>query len=436
MGKKCGRCSTRYCGAECQKQHWEQGGHDQLCKTIKKAGGAEQYNADTKYTEAVAVAAEACAEDTKGQTCYICTQALHWKTKEGLVRGCACRGTVGFVHVSCLAEQAKILVGEALENNLDNKAKEARWARWYACSLCEQDYHGVVRCALGWACWKTYLGRSEDVVARRLAITELGNGLYLACHHEDALSVREAELSMQRRLGGSEGIIFATQTNLANTYHELGRHEEAHCVRRDLYFGHVKLSGEEHEDTLRAALNYASSLVTAERFGEAKSLMRKMIPVARRLHGESYHLMLRMRSLYASALYKDDAAMLDDVREAVTTLEETERTARLVLGSAHPLAIDIERNLRVARAAFAVREAEAVRVAECDSLQRDNDALERRLELLAAHEAEAVQVAELGACRRDCDAIKLRLDATQARIAALDARGAEAIGKLTPPGNA
>ena len=117
LGKKCGRCSTRYCGAECQKQHWERGGHDNLCKKIKKAGGAEQYNANTKYAEAVAVAAEACADDTRGQTCYICTQALHWKTKEGLVRGCACRGTAGFAHVSCLAEQAKILFAEAEENN-------------------------------------------------------------------------------------------------------------------------------------------------------------------------------------------------------------------------------------------------------------------------------------------------------------------------------
>ena len=109
LGKKCGRCSTRYCGPECQKKHWKEGGHDKLCKQIKKAGGAEQYNANKRYTEAVVVAAEACAEDTKGQTCYICTQALHWKTKEGLVRGCACRGTAGFAHVSCLAEQAKIL---------------------------------------------------------------------------------------------------------------------------------------------------------------------------------------------------------------------------------------------------------------------------------------------------------------------------------------
>ena len=98
-------------------QHWNEGGHDQLCKKIKKAGGAEQYNANTKFAEAVAVAAEACAEDTMGQTCFICTQALHWKTKEGLVRGCACRGTAGFAHVSCLAEQAKILCDEAEERS-------------------------------------------------------------------------------------------------------------------------------------------------------------------------------------------------------------------------------------------------------------------------------------------------------------------------------
>ena len=71
LGKKCGRCSTRYCGPECQVQHWKEGGHDKLCKQIKKAGGAEQLNANKKYAEAVAVAAAACADDTKGQTCYI-----------------------------------------------------------------------------------------------------------------------------------------------------------------------------------------------------------------------------------------------------------------------------------------------------------------------------------------------------------------------------
>ena len=83
LGKKCGRCSTRYCGAECQVQHWKEGGHDQLCKKIKKAGGAEQYNANKKYAEAVAVAAEECAEDTKGETCYICTQSTPLENEGG-----------------------------------------------------------------------------------------------------------------------------------------------------------------------------------------------------------------------------------------------------------------------------------------------------------------------------------------------------------------
>ena len=134
------------------------------------------------------------------------------------MRGCSCRGTAGFAHVSCLAEQAKILVAEAEENNLDDKLNE-RWARWYKCSLCEQDYHGVVACALGWACWKTYLGRPEtDQVRSSDAMMVLGNGLYAAGHHhEDALSVREAELSTRRRLG-DQNTTFSSQGNLASTF--------------------------------------------------------------------------------------------------------------------------------------------------------------------------------------------------------------------------
>ena len=109
---RCVRCKSKYCDAACQHDHWRRG-HKQMCKKIHRAGNAEQYHADKNYKEAVVEAVEACADDTKGQTCYICTQAVHWKTKEGLVRMCACRGTAGFAHVSCLAEQAKILIAEA-----------------------------------------------------------------------------------------------------------------------------------------------------------------------------------------------------------------------------------------------------------------------------------------------------------------------------------
>ena len=215
MGKKCGRCSTRYCGPACQKQHWD-GGHKDVCKRIKKAGGAEQYNANEKYSKAVAVAVEKCADDTKGQTCYICTQALHWKTKEGLVRGCSCRGTAGFAHVSCLAEQAKILVAEAF------------------------------------------------------------------------------------------------------------------C--------------------------YAFALIASRRFNDAKALMRKTLPVGRRILGDTHEYTFRIRSLYAEALYKDDGATLDDLREAVATLVEIEPIARRVLGTENPVTLSIVDDLQDARAALRARE--------------------------------------------------------------------------------
>ena len=63
-----------------------------------------------------------------------------------------------------------------------------------------------------------------------------------------------------------------------------------------------------------------------------------------------------MRKIYTKALFMDDAATLDDLREAVTTLEDTERIARRVLGGTHPTATGIEYELRDARAALAARE--------------------------------------------------------------------------------
>ena len=84
-------------------------------------------------------------------------------------------------------------------------------------------------------------------------------------------------------------------------------------------------------------------------------MMRKTMPGARRVLGESHDLTLRMRRIYALALYEDPAATLDDLREAVTTLEDTIRIARRVLGGVHPTTEGIEQDLRDARAALRAR---------------------------------------------------------------------------------
>ena len=199
------------------------------------------------------------------------------------------------------------------------------------------------------------MGRPEGDLSQRMAMNLLGNGLSDVGQHEDALSVQEANLSMRRRLGVSAHSILVAQGNLASTYHHLGRLEESLNMRRDVYSGRLKLDGAEHHVTLLAANNYAALLCELERFEEAKALLCKTVPVARRVLGESDGLVFKMRTIYARIL-DSHGAPLDDLREAVTTLEEIERISRRVLGGSHPDTGRIEWFLRTARANLRARE--------------------------------------------------------------------------------
>ena len=59
------------------------------------------------------------------------------------------------------------------------------------------------------------------------------------------------------------------------------------------------------------------------------------------------------------ALYNDPAATLDDLRDAVKTLEDTQRIARRVFGAAHPNTEGIEHALANARTVLRAREGTA-----------------------------------------------------------------------------
>ena len=127
-------------------------------------------------------------------------------------------------------------------------------------------------------------------------------------------------------------------------------------LRRDVYFGFLKLFGEEYGYTLHAANSYATTLTKLKRFEESRSLMRKMIPVSRRVLGEVHRVTLTTRCCYGEAIYEDPDATLDDLREAVATLEDTTRSARRVFGNTNPLAQGMECYLDESRAALRARE--------------------------------------------------------------------------------
>ena len=112
---------------------------------------AESEVAEAKVQRGMAVAS--CVVDTAGETCYICRTD---GTKEGLVRGCACRGSLGAAHLSCLTRQAVLANEDDPSHTGAVEDLDLRMGRWQTCRLCWQSYHGVVACALGWRCWRTY----------------------------------------------------------------------------------------------------------------------------------------------------------------------------------------------------------------------------------------------------------------------------------------
>ena len=143
--------------------------------------------------------------------------------------------------------------------------------------------------------------------------------------------------------------ILVAQSNLACAYHSLGRVEQALRVRRDTNAGWIRLYGEADRLTLQDTNGLANLLTTLKHFEEATSLLRRTIPVARRVLGEDSEHTLRMRWYYARALFTDRGAAFDELREAVTTLEDTARRTRRVFGGAHPLTSSIEEDLKRAR---------------------------------------------------------------------------------------
>ena len=118
----------------------------------------------------------------------------------------------------------------------------------------------------------------------------------------------------------------------------------------------AKLNGAESMEALVSANNWGSSLVDLRRFEEAKSMLREMIPVARRVIGDNHELTIRLGWNYTMALCEDPAATLGDLREAVATFEKTIRVTRRVFGGENPLTRGIERSLQKARVALRARE--------------------------------------------------------------------------------
>ena len=164
---------------------------------IANGGGAEQHHANKEYGRSWWTRSRSARRTRKARVLHLFGRRL----RRGPRRGCSCRGAAGFVHVSCRAA-SEDLSGGGRGEDLGGDASVRGGTVGLVPSVRAQ-YHGVVAWALGWACWKTYVGRPEADDLRCMAMTSLGT-VYMLHTTTRTRCPREADLAMLRRLGASE----------------------------------------------------------------------------------------------------------------------------------------------------------------------------------------------------------------------------------------
>lgn len=112
-----------------------------------------------------------------------------------------------------------------------------------------------------------------------LAISYSDNG-----RQEEALKLREEVLPASREVNGAEHPdTFGAMSSLANSYFGAGRKEEALKLREELLPLSLKVNGAEHRATLGAMTNLGGSYQDAGRFGESIQLLEKSLAIKRRV---------------------------------------------------------------------------------------------------------------------------------------------------------
>mmetsp|Transcript_4642 Transcript_4642/g.14053 ORF Transcript_4642/g.14053 Transcript_4642/m.14053 type:complete len:161 (-) Transcript_4642:89-571(-) len=140
---------------------------------------------------------------------------------------------------------------------------------------------------------------------------------------------------MQRCWPKSKGVIDFAQSDLANCLGDLGRHDEALVIKREIYRKSRAALGDTHEETIILAINLSTSLAHANG-SEAITLLRKTLPDTQRGLGDRHDFTFRVVGLFAEVVAQS-ATSREEVVEADALVEKYIQIVCQVLGRGHPL---------------------------------------------------------------------------------------------------
>ena len=233
-----------------------------------------------------------------------------------LPTGCACRGSAGLAHLSCVVEAATHDVNV-----------------WTTCPTCRQEFTGAMDVGLAKARWELVRDRPSDdaerlFVANNLAVTLKES----AGDNAGALTLMEEVLTVRRKtLGDVHPDTLDSIINLALQHNEMGNFESALPLSLEAVASAREQLGSTNEHTLVAISCLAAVHNSLRNFEQAKPLHEEALAARKAMLGEGHLETMNSTFLLGQCLFG-----LGQHEEGLALLEEASERSRKVLGKGHP----------------------------------------------------------------------------------------------------
>ena len=353
----CARCHTIYCSRACQKAHWNSGGHKKACAGIARARRDTDLDVQSRALARVAHMSGGAPDDAR---CMVCLD--EGEAAEPLVRGCACRGSSGWTHATCLVQSAAARAPPPGQPRLDG------FAAWIFCSTCKQLFTGLVQLRLAIALWALHARALDMNQVRLVAVGLYAAALCDAGEHAEAVRLKRGILAVQTRVFGPEHPLnLNSACNLAGSLSRLGECAEAAVLLRTALAARTRTVGPDDEITLTTEVILVNTLHRQGKYAEAEAICRGTLEKQRRILGHDHRNTLASSGNLAALLSlqgRHAAAAVEIERDVLV------RKTRL-LGAEHKETLITAANLGVSLASCGQK-------AEGVQLLRDTLALSQR----------------------------------------------------------
>lgn len=257
--------------------------------------------------------------------CWLCLES----EGELLQTGCACRGSSGIAHLSCLVLAAT--------HDVDS---------WTTCPTCCQFYTGAADVGLALARWERVRDRPPEDSERLFVANNLAVALKeSAGDNEGALRLMEEVLAVRRaQLGDEHPSTLDSVTNLALQHTEMGNFGAALPLSEEAVAATLRTLGPEHEHYLVSLGSLAALHNSMGNYRAARPLHEEALTTRQRILGHDH-----LDTLNSTHGLGQCRIGLGEREAGLVLLEEAAASARRVLGAAHPSTAHFERGLAVAR---------------------------------------------------------------------------------------